>query len=186
MMDILPTLTTHRLTLNQIGTADIPQIVSLANNLKVTQTTRTMPYPYFEKDAMAWIAMCDQGLSDGNKYIFAIRDKHTHDFMGGIGLTLDIANNRAELGYWIGEPFWNNGFTTEAVRPILKFGFETLQLNKIIAVYVDTNGASGKIMIKNGMVKEGELKQHDFKNGMYINLVLYRMLKTEYEKLTFK
>ncbi len=182
-MKQLPTLSTERLILDQIKPKDIPDIVTYAGSKKITDTTRTMPHPYFEEDAIAWMNMANQGFRNKDKYIFAIRQKVTGAFMGGIGLTLDVANNRAELGYWIAEPFWNKGYTTEAVKPILKFGFEDLHLNKIIAVYVDTNIASGKIMEKNGMIKEGELKEHDIKNGQYINLMLYRLLRTEYESI---
>lgn len=182
-MKIFPTLRTKRLILNQVKPKDIPDIVTYAGNKKITETTRTMPHPYFEEDAIAWINMVNQGFRNKDKYIFAIREKSTEAFMGGIGLSIAVDDNRAELGYWIAECFWNKGYTSEAVKSILKFGFEELDLNKITAAYIDTNIASGKIMDKNGMVKEGELKNHDMKDSEYKTLIQYRMLKTEYESL---
>ena len=186
-MKEFPKLDSDRLILNQTKPSDIPEIVVYAGNLKIVENTRTMPHPYYEEDAIAWINMANQGFKAKNNFIFAIRFKKTQALIGGIGLTLDIENNRAELGYWLAEKFWNKGFTTEAVQAILKFGFEQLKLNKIVAVYLTTNQASGKVMIKNGMIKEGEFKDHDVKRGSsiadndYVSLMQYRMLKGEYE-----
>lgn len=186
-MKDFPKLDSDRLILNQTKPSDIPEIVVYAGNLKIVENTRTMPHPYYEEDAIAWINMANLGFKAKNNFIFAIRLKKTQALIGGIGLTLDIENNRAELGYWLAEKFWNKGFTTEAVQAILKFGFEQLKLNKIVAVYLTTNQASGKVMIKNGMIKEGEFKDHDVKRGSsiayndYVSLMQYRMLKGEYE-----
>ncbi|MDB4292713.1 GNAT family N-acetyltransferase [Maribacter sp.] len=180
-MKKLPSLETERLVLNQIKPDDIPNIVAYAGNKKITDNTRTMPHPYFAEDAIAWMHMANQGFRNGDNYIFALRNKENNLLMGGIGLTLDQEHNRAEIGYWIGEPFWNMGYTSEAVKVLLKFGFDQLQLNKIIAAYISTNSASGKIMIKNGMIKEGEFKNHDIKNGEYVTLIHYGLLKSQYE-----
>lgn len=186
-MEQFPRLLTKRLILNQIKPVDIPDIVSYAGNIKIVENTRTMPHPYHEEDAISWMNMANQGFKNGDNYIFAMRFRDTHSFLGGIGLTIDLENNRAELGYWIAEGFWNLGFTTEAVQAILQFGFEQLNLNKIVAVYITTNEASGKVMIKNGMVKEGEFIDHDIKkdhtvvDDKYVSLIQYRMLRSEYE-----
>ncbi len=188
-MEHFPELRTERLALDQPKWEDVPVIVSHADNIKIVENTRTMPHPYREEDAISWIQMVNQGFKDKDQYIFAVRLNLDNSFIGGIGLTLNVQNNRAELGYWIAEPFWNQGFATEAVEAILKFGFETLGLNKIIAVYLTTNSASGKVMVKNGMVKEAELKDHDVKrdhtidDNVYVSLIQYRLLKKEYESL---
>ncbi len=188
-MKDFPKLVSDRLILDQIKPSDIPEIVAYAGNIKIVENTRTMPYPYLEEDAIAWMNMANEGFKAKNNYIFAIRFKGSQAFMGGIGLTLDVANNRAELGYWLAEEFWNKGFTTEAVHTILKFGFEQLKLNKVVAVYLTTNKASGKVIIKNAMVKEAIFKDHDVKRGStvanntYVSLIQYRMLKSEYEDL---
>ena len=188
-MKRFPRLTTYRLLIDQLKTSDIPDIVSYAGNSKITDNTRTMPHPYYEEDAIAWINMSYQGFKRGDLFMFAMRFGDTHAFIGGIGLTIDEENNRAELGYWLAETFWNLGFTTEAVQAILKFGFEQLKLNKIYAVYLTSNKASGRVMLKNGMIKEAEFKDHDVKRGStvedneYVSLIQYRMLKSEYEDL---
>ena len=182
-MENFPTLTTERLTLSRILAADIPTIVKYAGSEQIAATTLNLPHPYEEKDAIFWIQMANAGFVDKTQYTFAIRLNTTNEFMGGIGLRTNFKMGRGELGYWIGAPFWNLGFTTEAASAILKFGFETLELNKIYATHVIENPASGKVMIKNGMIKEGELVDHVKKGGLYKTLIQYRLTKKEYAGL---
>jgi len=82
----------------------------------------------------------------------------------------------------MGEPFWGNGYVTEAVAAVLKFGFEELHLNKIYATFQSDNPASGKVMIKNGMIKEAEFVDDEFKDGKFLTIVQYRITKHEYER----
>lgn len=188
-MITFPKLETKRLLLDQIKSSDISSIVAYANNKNITDTTRTMPHPYYEKDAIKWIQAANEGFYSKNLYQFAIRTKSDGHFIGGIGLTVNVIHNRAELGYWLVENFWNNGYTSEAVKALLHFGFRTLKLNKIIAMYLSTNTASGRVMLKNGMLKEAEFKNHDIKkdhtvaDGIYISLVQYRLTIQEYESI---
>ena len=174
-----PHLETNRLVLGEIYAADIPNIIKYAGNKKVAETTLNMPHPYQEKDAIFWINMAQQGWQDKTKNIFAIRLKTNQELIGGVGLHIDARFNRAELGYWVAVPFWNQGYMTEAVQTVIKYGFDTLELNKIYAVHEVGNPASGKVMLKNGMLKEGELKQHVRKNGVYKDLVQYGVLNGE-------
>jgi len=180
-MDPFPKIKTDRLTLSELLATDIPTIIKYAGNKKIAETTLNIPHPYKEKDAIFWINMAHQGFQNKTQYTFGIRLNATNEWIGGIGLIINQRFNRAELGYWIAEPFWNNGYATEAVKAILKFGFETLQLNKIYATHLMGNPASGKVMIKNGMIKEGELKEHIKKGDFYKSLIQYRLTKSEYE-----
>jgi len=188
-MEQFPKLQTKRLLLDRIGLSDISDIVAYAGNIKIMENTRSIPHPYHEEDAISWMHMANTGFKAKDNYMFAIRFGDTLALIGGIGLTIDKENNRAELGYWLAEEFWNKGLTTEAVKAILKFGFEELKLNKILAVCLTSNEASGNVMIKNGMVKEAEFKDHDVKRGhsiednIYVSLRQYRMTKSEYESL---
>lgn len=182
-MSNFPILETDRLILDRLKESDAPLIAKYANNKKISIFTRTLPFPYYEKDALTWIAIADKGFEDKDQFVFAMRDKNTQEFIGGIGLTVTIEHNRAELGYWLAEPFWNKGYSTEAVKELLKFGFEVLNLNKIIAVFIDLNAASGKVLEKSKMIKEAELKEHDMKDGEYKTLIQYRLTQKEYQDL---
>ena len=103
--------------------------------------------------------------------------------MGGIGLRINKRFNRAELGFWLGEPFWNNGYITEAAGAALSFGFEKLGLNKIYATHLPKNPASGKVMQKNGMIREGTLVDHIKKGDQYLSVIQYRLTRAEYKEI---
>ncbi|HLR25379.1 MAG TPA: GNAT family N-acetyltransferase [Fodinibius sp.] len=179
-MHNFPTLKTERLRLRGLQVSDIPDIVSLADNRKVADMTLSIPHPYQPKDAVAWINAAIEGFKDGSHFIFAICPLPGNDFIGGIGLEINKGFDRAELGFWIGEPYWNNGYRTEATAAILHFGFNELALNKIYASHFLGNPASGRVMQKNGMIKEGELVDHLKKGDRYLSLVQYRVTRAEF------
>ena len=182
-MESIPIIETSRLRLRMPAAADIPDIVRYANNPKITANTLNIPYPYEEKDGADWVEKAHKSFEDRSDYVFAICLISDDKFIGATGLHLNKRFNHAELGYWIAEPFWNKGYVTEAAGEMLKFGFETLELQKIFAIHIIQNPASGKIMTKNGMIKEGELKDHLKKNDQYLSVHQYRLTKEEYFNL---
>ena len=181
-MNQLPQIETERLILTELKSEDIKDIVKYASNKNISDYTLNLPHPYYEKDAIYWINLAHQGLKSETNYIFAIRLKDGNRFVGGIGLTIEKRFNRAEIGYWIAEPFWRKGMATEATKAIIEFGFDKLGLNKLTSSHLAKNPASGKVMEKSGMVKEGELKQHIFKKPEYHDLILYGIIKQQYDK----
>ena len=106
-MDSLPVIQTKRLRLRMPAAKDIPGMVEYANHPQVSEMTLNIPHPYHEKDAISWINMANQGFEDKDHFVFAICTISDDQFMGGIGLRVAKRFNRAELGFWIGEPFWN-------------------------------------------------------------------------------
>lgn len=179
-MDTLPVIESKRLRLRMPAVKDIPRIIEFANHPKVAKLTLDIPHPYYEKDAVSWVNIANQGFEDKNHFVFAICGLTNDLFMGGIGLRLNRRFNHAELGFWIGEPFWNKGYVTEAAKQVLKFGFEKIELQKIFAVHLIDNPASGKVLAKNGMIKEGELVDHIRKDDNYLTLIQYRLTRNEY------
>lgn len=172
---------TERLVLRKLEISDADIITKYAGDRKISEFTLNIPFPYLEKDAVWWINNSFKGFEENTHYTFGIYLKDTKEFR--ISLLLDMKNSRASLGYWIAVPFWNKGFMTEAVNAIMKFGFETLNLNKIYAQHLVQNEASGKVMQKAGMILEGELKQHNIKDGIFRDLRQYRLLKSEFDLL---
>lgn len=181
MLDF-PQIETANLILGKIQVSDIPRIIEYAGNKKIANNTLNVPHPYEEKDAISWINFANQGFEEKTHFTFSMRLKSTNEFIGGIGLNINKQFNRAELGYWMAEPFWNKGFTTEALAAILDFGFTKLELNKIFATHLIENPASGKVMIKNGMIKEGELVEHFRKEEIFKSVIQYRLTKKEFEE----
>lgn len=180
-MKTLPELSTERLNLSALTAVDIPLIVWYANNREVAKYTANIPHPYAEKDAVFWLNMANAGVKQNNHFVFALRDKETNAFMGGMGLRLHAQFKRAELGYWLAEPFWGQGFTTEAAAAVIRFGFEQLKLRKINARHIVVNGASGKVMVKNGMQLEGTLRREMVRDGKEHDVMVYGLLAEEFE-----
>jgi len=180
-MKSLPELTTERLRLSALTEADIPLIVHYANNNNVARYTANLPHPYAAADAAFWLNMASEGLKEKNHFIFALRNKETNAFMGGMGLRLHPQFNRAELGFWLGEPFWGQGLTSEAVAAIIQFGFGELGLRKITAHHILVNGASGKVMLKNGMKQEGLLRKEMVRDGLEHDVAVYGLLVEDNE-----
>ena len=91
-----------------------------------------------------------------------------------------MTNNHAEIGYWIGVPFWGNGYCTEAVREVLKYGDDNLKLSRIHSNHFSTNPACGRILHKVRMKHEGTLRRQILKWGEYLDVELYGLLASEY------
>ena len=182
-MEQFPKIETTRLWLTGLQPNDVPLIVKYASNKKISDTTLNIPFPYTEQDAVFWINMAYQGYKQGTPIIFALRLKPTLEFVGGIGLTVDKRFDRAEVGYWLAEPFWGQGLMTEATQSLLKYGFEQLGLNKVTSSHFEINPASGKVLTKSGLKKEGELKEHIRKHSEYHTLVVYGLTRQDYKNL---
>lgn len=181
-MNTFPEIDTDRLRLRKLSYKDIPTIIEYAGNKNVADNTLNIPHPYTEEDALFWLHSAHLGFVNKTQFTFAIRTRVNDEFIGGIGLKINPKFDRGVLGYWIAEPFWNSGFATEAVGGILTFGFKDIGLHKIYATHLVENPASGKVMIKNGMIKEGELKDHTKKGDVFRSLMQYRLTKLEFEK----
>ncbi len=178
----LPLLKTERLTLRAFTLDDAKDVQRLAGDKLIADTTLLIPHPYPDGAAELWIETHNELFLRGTDYIFAITDKTTDELIGAIGLTVNSSFRIGELGYWIGVPFWNKGYCTEAVRRLVKFGFEDLELNKIHAHHFINNPASGHVLLKSGMKFEGTLKQHIMKDGKHLDIRTYGILKEEYDE----
>ncbi len=181
-MKKFPELFTKQLRLGRIEVKCIPEIVKQASDKEIANNTLNFSYPYSDEDAVSWINMHIEGFKNESRYAFAIYNIETDEFIGGVSLGIDKANNKAELGYWIGKSFRNNGFASEAAKRVIQYGFEELKLNKILATHFLFNPASGRVLQKIGMQKEGELRENYLKNNKYEDVALYSILKSEYEK----
>lgn len=176
-MHTIPTLETARLRLRPYTEADLAELVPLIGAREVAATTLRIPHPYTERDAQDFFAL----LQGTRKIWLAITLRGDGRQIGGIGLTLDDQHQHAELGYWLGVPYWGNGYATEAARAMLNYGFETLQLHRIFASHFKPNAASGRILVKLGMHHEGCQREHICKWDQFVDSELYGLLRQEWE-----
>jgi ribosomal-protein-alanine N-acetyltransferase len=168
------------LTLRPFTLADAPDVQRYASDRDVAATTLTIPHPYPDGAAEAWIATHAPRYAEGRLASFAMTERGSGALVGAIGLHLEPQHNRAELGYWVAKPFWGRGYATEAAEAVIGFGFETLGLNKIHAAHFTKNPASARVIEKVGMAYEGHLREHDLKWGVYEDIKVHAVLAREW------
>jgi RimJ/RimL family protein N-acetyltransferase len=171
---------TERLVARAPVENDIPAIVNHLSNPAISLTTLTIPYPYSESAARQWIDKAVQERISELAYTFVLELKLNSEVIGAIGLHMAPLHDRAEAGYWIAEEYWNQGYATEALTGLIRFGFDKLNLNKIYTTHMDLNPSSGKVMLKAGMKYEGSLRAHYKKGEKYVDVLQYAVLKTEF------
>lgn len=179
-------LQTARLLLRSFANEDVPDLVRLAGAPEVAATTLQIPHPYTELDACNFLAHAGEDHDSGRSVIFAICVASGGALCGGIGLHLVPIHQRAELGYWIGVPYWGKGYATEAARAVAAFGFDALRLHRIHAQHFSGNTASQRVLEKIGMKYEGRYRQHIQKWERFIDVENYGILAEEYRNRVAK
>jgi RimJ/RimL family protein N-acetyltransferase len=174
-------LRTARLLLRSFENEDIPAIVRLAGAKQIAATTLMIPHPYAEDDARNFLAKANEDFTEGLSAIFAISILPGHELCGAVGLHIADSHKRAELGYWIGIPYWGRGFATEAAGAAVAFGFETLGLHRIYAHHFSENTASQRVLEKIGMRHEGRSREHVQKWDRFIDVENYGILAEEFQ-----
>ena len=176
----LPTIVTQRLLLRPFIREDALIVQRLAGAYEVASKTLNIPHPYPNGMAEDWIASHGPEWEAKTSLTLAVtlRTKmpDSQAIIGAVGLGLCLRHQRAELGYWLGTPYWNRGYTTEAAAALVNFGFDTLTLNRIEAGHYRSNPASGRVMQKLGMQQEGILRQHILRFGKFEDRVVYGLL----------
>lgn len=153
----------NKIKIRQYSRYDIKKLTELCNNKKIWDNLRDfIPYPYTEKDAEEFIKLCSK---EDPIITFAI--DFSDKLVGCIGLIpqKDIYRLNAEIGYWIGEPYWGLGIATQAVRLTVDYGFNKLNLIRIYTGVFDYNIASQRVLEKAGFKKEGIFEKATVKNG---------------------
>ena len=145
-----PEINTERLLLRGFLNKDAKRVQELAGNFKVSKATLNIPHPYKDGMAEEWIKTHQKGFEENSQVTFAITNNQTNELIGAISL-IAIKEKQAEIGYWIGEPFWGKGYCTEATKALINYSFTKRGLIKLVADHLSSNPASGKVMKKAGM-----------------------------------
>ena len=171
-------LTGEHIELRPFQKNDIKPVAFLCNNKKIWDNVRDfIPHPYTEKHAQEFILTC-QG--EDPQLTFAIG--YRGDFAGCIGLVKqkDIYKLTAEVGYWIGEPYWGLGIATKAVNLMVDYGFNQLGLVRIYTGVFDYNKASQRVLEKAGFKLEGIFEKSVLKNGKICNEYRYSKINSDF------
>jgi RimJ/RimL family protein N-acetyltransferase len=174
-------LINNELKLRPFATSDIDKLAELCNNKKIWDNLRDyIPFPYSKNNAIEFVNYC---VNENPQLTFAI--VVNGEFAGSIGLVKqsDVYKLTAEIGYWIGEPFWGMGLTTRAVRLICKYGFNELGLIRIFTGVFDFNKASQRVLEKAGFKLECIFEKSIFKNGKICDEYRYGLINNDIDKL---
>jgi 8-oxo-dGTP diphosphatase len=145
-------LFTPRLTLRWVAQSDAEQLSAFGGDPLVQQKTETIPFPYDVSAAHQWIDEAKDLLARGVAYRFAIEEKVSGGLVGVAALMM-LKDGTAELGYWLGRPYWGQGFGREAVAATVAFGKDILRLRTLQAVVYAENTASVAVLRGQGFVE---------------------------------
>ena len=158
---------------------DAADLAKAVNNPRVQANLRDgLPLPYTEQDARNYIgAMLTADPQSTFAFAIAVEDVA----VGSIGVFRkeNIHRRTAELGYYVGEPWWGKGIGTLAVKQICRYVFEQTDILRIFAEPFAYNTASCRILEKAGFTCEGVLRHNAVKNGAVLDMKLYALLKQE-------
>lgn len=140
---------TERLLLRPLRAEDAAQVARLAGDFRIADVTRSIPHPYPPELAQRWIEQCARDGAAGVAACFAIVEVASGELVGSIALK-DIARGEAEVGYWIGVPYWNRGYASEACNALVEFAFARLHLRRLHARHLARNPQSGRVLFKAG------------------------------------
>jgi len=150
-------------------------IVRYANNRNIWINLRDQfPHPYGQADADAWVRRVADQVPPTD---WAVEVQG--EVVGGIGIKLqeDVHRRSAEIGYWLGEPFWGRGIMSEALPAFTAYAFATFDVCRLYAIVFEWNLASARILEKAGYVLEGRLRKSVTKDGRTIDQLLYACVR---------
>lgn len=154
-------------------------LVRYLNNEKVYENTLLIPYPYTREAAEGWIReniSCSHTSEISQNLAIATAGM----LIGGIGYTKNMdpkLSHQAEIGYWLGEPFWNKGVMTTVVNAFSDWIFQNTSFTKLTASIFASNPASGRVLEKCGFIREGYLHRHIKKESHYEDCIIFGKLK---------
>lgn len=154
---------------------DAQRLCELANNINIAKyLTNRFPHPYTIDHANTFI---ENFLKDDPTKFFAIT--YNNQLVGGTGIHLqeDIFINNAELGYWIGEPYWGKGIMTEALRLVTEKAFHQFPITRVYCRVFGNNPRSMKVLEKAGFVLEAKYEKTLLKHGEILDEYIYAKRK---------
>ncbi|ASW04875.1 MULTISPECIES: GNAT family protein [unclassified Rhizobium] len=172
-----PVLLSERLVLRAPHEEDIDALAHLANNANVATMVSRMPHPYTTADAADFVRRTK--LGEIGKCVYAITKADNGAFLGCCGVEPTGDPNTVEIGYWLGEPYWNQGYTTEAAHALIDMVFRTREnVAQIDARCRVTNVASRRVVQKCGFQFQG--------SGLAASLALGSTVPVEWYRLDRK
>lgn len=183
MLIYMPELRTPRLRLRKMTMRDAQDIYRYSRDPEVARHVLWDAHRSIG-DARAYLRYMLRRYRSHEPSSWGIELAETGRIIGTIGfMWVQQDNNAAEVGYSLAREYWNRGIMTEALRAVIRYGFEDMGLNRIEAQHETTNPASGAVMRHCHMLKEGTLRSRLFNKGHYVDVDLYAILRKDYNRL---
>lgn len=176
-------IATERLVLRKLETRDRVRLVQLANNWRVAKNLGTMPYPYTEAAADEWLSKQAELWASGKSRPLAITLDGELIGGTGVGIRPDRTDDAWELGYWLGEPYWNRGYASEAAVALRDHAFEVVKLDQIIAGHYADNHASGRVLTKLGFRYITEAQRYCLARGTNVRCLEMVLTKARWAEV---
>lgn len=176
-------LQTERLALRSPRRGDVPALIRHCSDPRVALKTSHIPHPYLHRDATGWLERVGRAQEQGSAATFVIERRQDPELIGVISLMIRPDRCSAVVGYWLGVPYWRRGYMTEALREVLRHGFEDLGLLYVNAGHLKGNAASGRVMQKAGMKFENIVAGGCSRDGERFDAVNYGLFADEWRAL---
>jgi ribosomal-protein-alanine N-acetyltransferase len=178
----MPELNTPRLRLRRLTMRDAADIYHYSRDTEVARHVLWDAHRSIA-DSRAYLRFMLRLYRSHEPASWGIEWRQTGEIIGTIGfMWVQADNSSAEVGYSLSRDFWNRGIMTEALKAVIRHGFGSMNLNRIEAQHETTNPASGAVMRKCGMQREGTLRQRLYNKGRYVDVELYAILRNDYKK----
>ncbi|KAF2121916.1 acyl-CoA N-acyltransferase [Lophiotrema nucula] len=179
-----PIVQTSRLILRAMHSPDAPTLQKLCAPFEITKyMSLAFAHPYTLQHAETWVAM--QVANPGQAYVICLKESPER-VIGGIGIKpgSDVQAHCAEVGYWIGIPYWGKAYTTEALRAFTSYIYTERHdtYRRLFAGVFEGNDGSMKCLERCGYVKEGIFKGHVEKHGQTLDLHMFGLTRTDWEE----
>lgn len=182
LFDDMPRLETPRLILRRLEMRDAPDLFDYSRDPQVAKHV-LWDAQTSVSEARAYVRYMLRRYRAGEPASWGIEEKETGRVVGTIGyMWYQRDNNACEVGYSLARRRWNRGYMTEALAEVLRFSFEELGVHRVEAQHEVENAASGAVMRKCGMRKEGTLRGRLYNKGRYVDVDLYAMLREDYAR----
>jgi ribosomal-protein-alanine N-acetyltransferase len=175
-------LETERLLLRRVVESDVNEVFALRSN---PETMQYIPRPLVtsNEEALEHIRMIEDKIVANEGINWAITLKGNSKLLGIIGhYRIKPEHYRAEIGYMLLPDYHGKGIVTEAVKAVVAYGFDQMNLHSIEAIIDPANTASAMVLEKNGFVKEAHLRENECYNGKFLDTVIYGLLESEFRR----
>lgn len=178
MLENFPELQTERLSLIEIRQSHLNDYYQLFSDEEVTKYYNIVPFKE-EKEAQKYLDWFSSRFKEGLGIRWGIALKGNENIIGTAGFNSFQRNHRGNIGYDLRPEYWNRGIITEALKAIIPFGFNKLEINRIEAEVMPGNTASEKVLTKLGFKKEGILRDWMYWNENHYDMIMFSLLKND-------